>query len=72
MEQIPNWYLYRRYKDFVKLSDGLAQDFPGILLPELPPKRWLGNNFDPSFIGKRISGMDLLLNLVMVILPFIP
>lgn len=57
VELIPNWYLYRRYNDFVKFNDELFNEFPNITDLNLPPKKWLGNNFDPVFIGKRIIGL---------------
>lgn len=55
--EIPNWHLFRRYNDFVNLYDKLSRDFPDVAI-ELPPKRWLGNNFDPVFIGHRIKGLQ--------------
>lgn len=56
VEQIPHWHLYRRYNDFVKLDEQLRKDFPNIDF-DLPSKKWLGDNFDPVFLGKRIQGL---------------
>ena len=53
LDNIPVWNVYRRYSDFLDFYWKLKQSFPLIDL-ELPPKRWLGNNFDPVFIGKRL------------------
>lgn len=52
-----NWFVFRRYTDFVRLHKKLKVLFKGILLP-LPPKRWFGNNFDPIFIEERILGLQ--------------
>ena len=59
VELIPHWYIFRRYNDFVKLDEQLRKEFP-LVAPDLdlPPKKWLGDNFDPVFIGKRMLGLS--------------
>ena len=59
--EVPNWNIYRRYSDFLKLHEKLTSAFPGIHL-HLPPKRWMWNNFDPVFIGHRIYGLQRLIS----------
>ena len=57
VELIPHWTIFRRYNDFARLDDQLRKEFPEVDL-DLPPKKWLGDNFDPQFIGKRIAGLS--------------
>jgi hypothetical protein len=42
----------------------LSRKFPDALF-RLPPKRWLGNNFDPVFIGHRIDGFNKFLKEIL-------
>ena len=64
VELIPHWYLHRRYNDFVRLDGQLAKEFPSNGF-DLPPKKWLGDNFDPVFLGRRISGLGKYLKRIM-------
>lgn len=48
--------IYRRYNDFYELNTQLVKLFPNEKL-SLPPKRLLGNNFDPEFIEARRKGL---------------
>ena len=57
-------YFYRRYNDFVKLDEQLRLDYPDLDF-DLPPKKWLGDNFDPVFLGRRISGLSKYLQRIM-------
>ena len=55
-----------RYNEFHSLQEKLKKNFPDIGL-KLPPKRILGNNFDPEFIKNRREGLhDFVMNLVKV------
>jgi len=45
--------VYRRYNDFLALNTKLLKMFPNEKLPPFPPKKFLGNNFDPKFIEYR-------------------
>ena len=54
---IPIWHVYRRYNDFVKLHQKICQISPEIDL-QLPRKKFIGNNFDPLFLGKRMKGLS--------------
>ncbi len=42
-----------RYNEFHDLYDKLKKKFPEASSLKLPGKRFLGNNFDPSFIQSR-------------------
>ena len=52
-----NWYVYRRYSDFVLLNKKLQKLFPNMQL-SLPPKRWFRDNFNRTFIQKRQHGLE--------------
>ena len=64
VNQVPNWFLYRRYTDFEQLHKKLSLNFPDSVI-QLPPKRWIGNNFDPVFIGHRIEGLNKFLKQIL-------
>jgi len=50
------WAIYRRYNDFYNLHQKLSKEFPNEKL-NLPPKKLIGNNFDPTFIENRRKGL---------------
>ncbi|XP_077982089.1 uncharacterized protein LOC144437110 isoform X2 [Glandiceps talaboti] len=52
-----NWFVFRRYTDFVRLNHQLKCLFPGFRLA-LPPKKWFGNNFDCEFLEDRQLGLQ--------------
>ncbi|GAB1598131.1 sorting nexin-16-like isoform X2 [Argonauta hians] len=52
-----SWFVFRRYTDFVQLSDKLKNISPTFLIP-LPPKRWFGDNFDRHFLEDRQRGLQ--------------
>jgi len=58
------WAVYRRYTDFYNLHQKLVKLFPNEKLV-LPPKRLLGNNFDPEFIEQRREGLHLYIQKVL-------
>eukprot|EP00735_Rhodelphis_limneticus_P007646 TRINITY_DN20230_c0_g1::TRINITY_DN20230_c0_g1_i1::g.30313::m.30313 TRINITY_DN20230_c0_g1::TRINITY_DN20230_c0_g1_i1::g.30313 ORF type:complete len:514 (-),score=40.82,sp/P28178/PK2_DICDI/46.39/6e-106,Pkinase/PF00069.20/2.9e-68,Pkinase_Tyr/PF07714.12/1.1e-31,PX/PF00787.19/6.9e-18,APH/PF01636.18/9.8,APH/PF01636.18/0.002,Kinase-like/PF14531.1/1.1e+02,Kinase-like/PF14531.1/0.0017,Pkinase_C/PF00433.19/9.6,Pkinase_C/PF00433.19/0.3 TRINITY_DN20230_c0_g1_i1:290-1831(-) len=60
-----SWTVYRRYNDFHELYQRLLDE--GYELPELPPKRILGN-FDPEFLEHRRDQLDTWLSSVMSII----
>lgn len=51
------WFVFRRYTDFVRLNRRLKGEFPGLRFA-LPPKRWFGDNFDPVFLEDRQLGLQ--------------
>ncbi|CAM9539380.1 unnamed protein product [Ascophyllum nodosum] len=53
----------RRFKDFVWLSQRLAEEFPGIVMPALPVKMVVGK-FDQTFVEKRRKELEVFLNRV--------
>ena len=59
-----SWFVFRRYSDFMKLDQelkALIPEFPGTL----PPKRYLGDNFDPNFLEMRKNGLQTYLQSVL-------
>jgi len=46
------WEGERRYNEFFKLAEKLEQRWPGIPIPQLPPKKTIGNK-DIKFINER-------------------
>ncbi|KAJ7379293.1 Sorting nexin-16 [Desmophyllum pertusum] len=60
-----NWHVFRRYSDFVRMDEGLRKlfsDFHGIL----PPKKYVGDNFDPTFIEMRKLGLQEYIDNVII------
>eukprot|EP00999_Lentomonas_sp_LEN2_P001499 NODE_254_length_1801_cov_92.692951_g227_i0.p1 GENE.NODE_254_length_1801_cov_92.692951_g227_i0~~NODE_254_length_1801_cov_92.692951_g227_i0.p1 ORF type:complete len:585 (+),score=112.44 NODE_254_length_1801_cov_92.692951_g227_i0:105-1757(+) len=56
--------IYRRYSDFYELYQQLLKAFPEEKLA-MPPKRIIGDNFDPSFIEERRKGLHQFLQRVL-------
>lgn len=52
-----SWFVFRRYTDFVRLHKKLKEAFPAVNFV-LPPKKWLGSNFNPSFLDERLHGLQ--------------
>jgi hypothetical protein len=50
-----NWFVYRRYSQFRKLSDVLRSE--GYYVPVLPPKKILGT-FTPEFVRQRRADLE--------------
>jgi serum/glucocorticoid-regulated kinase 3 len=50
-----NWFVYRRYSQFRRLSDVLRSE--GYYVPVLPPKKILGT-FTPEFVRQRRSDLE--------------
>ena len=60
-----SWHVFRRYSDFVRMDEGLRKlftDFNGIL----PPKKYFGDNFDPTFIEMRKHGLQEYIDNVVI------
>ncbi|XP_076062832.1 sorting nexin 16 isoform X2 [Oratosquilla oratoria] len=51
------WFVFRRYTDFVRLNKKLKLAFPGLRF-SLPSKKWFGDNFDPLFLEDRQIGLQ--------------
>lgn len=51
----------RRYSDFKWLHDILCQQYPGMFIPPLPPKKLFGN-FDEAFVEERRVDLERFLN----------
>lgn len=53
------YFVWHRYSDFDDLHKQLTTLFPNVTLPQLPPKRFLGNNLDPEFIKQRRGNLEV-------------
>jgi hypothetical protein len=60
------WFIHRRYSDFLALRVTLLKEAPS-LAPRIPfpPKRWVGSNLDPAFLGRRLAGLQVFLATAM-------
>jgi len=47
----------RRFKDFVWLYDSLSEEFPGAIIPPLPPKSHR-NKFEENFLNARVTALQ--------------
>lgn len=56
------WYIFRRYTDFVRLLSQLKRQKLSISHLSLPRKKWLGDNFAPSFLEGRLRGLQAFVN----------
>lgn len=56
------WFVFRRYTDFVRLFTQLRRQKAPISHLSLPRKKWLGDNFAPSFLEDRIRGLQAFVN----------
>lgn len=56
------WFIFRRYTDFVRLLTQLRRQKAAISHLSLPRKKWLGDNFAPSFLDDRIRGLQDFVN----------
>jgi len=61
-----DWFIQRRYSDFLRLRTTLIKEFPSkeSELP-FPPKRWVGSNLEPTFLGRRLAGLQFFLATVL-------
>jgi len=60
--------IHRRYSDFLQLRKTLAKEHQSALskIP-FPPKRWVGSNLEPSFLGRRLAGLQVFLASILEI-----
>ncbi|XP_015125133.1 sorting nexin-16 [Diachasma alloeum] len=56
------WFVFRRYTDFVRLLSQLRRQKLPIAHLSLPRKKWIGDNFAPSFLEERIRGLQVFVN----------
>lgn len=56
------WFVFRRYTDFVRLFTQLRRQKAAVSHLSLPRKKWLGDNFAPSFLEDRIRGLQSFVN----------
>ncbi|XP_017881534.1 sorting nexin-16 [Ceratina calcarata] len=56
------WFVFRRYTDFVRLLSQLRRQKVPVVHLSLPRKKWLGDNFAPSFLEERIRGLQAFVN----------
>ncbi|XP_076386066.1 sorting nexin 16 isoform X2 [Megachile rotundata] len=59
------WFVFRRYTDFVRLLSQLRRQKIPISQLSLPRKKWLGDNFAPSFLEERIRGLQAFVNAIL-------
>lgn len=55
----------RRYSEFEWLRKTLKNHHPLVMPPQLPPKKYFGDRFDPSFIAFRMTGLEDFLNYLL-------
>jgi len=60
-----NWFVNRRYSDFVWLREALCSLFPTSFLPQLPKKKMGNRRFEEDFIEKRLKGLQFFLDEVL-------
>ena len=60
-----NWFVNRRYSDFVWLRDTLCALFPTIFIPQLPKKKMGNRRFEEDFIEKRLKGLQFFLDEIL-------
>ncbi|KAF7988690.1 hypothetical protein HCN44_001263 [Aphidius gifuensis] len=56
------WFVFRRYTDFSRLLSQLKRQKLSISNLLLPRKKWIGDNFAPSFLEDRIRGLQKFVN----------
>lgn len=63
---VRDFFVRRRYRDFVWLRSQLACAFPGAIIPPLPPadKPYKDDRFSTQFIQRRQAGLELFLRRV--------
>ena len=60
-----NWFVNRRYSDFVWLREALSLLFPTTLIPQLPKKKIGNRRFEDDFIAKRLKGLQYFLDEIL-------
>ena len=64
IDTIPVWHIYRRYSDFLTLFHRVKNAFP-LLAHDFPPRKWLGNQFEPVFVARRINRLQAYVDTVL-------
>ena len=60
-----NWFVNRRYSDFVWLREALCALFPTNFIPQLPKKKIGNRRFEDDFIEKRMKGLQFFLDEIL-------
>ena len=60
-----NWFVNRRYSDFVWLREALSALFPTNFIPQLPKKKIGNRRFEEDFIEKRMKGLQFFLDEIL-------
>ena len=60
-----NWFVNRRYSDFVWLREIFISLFPTVLIPQLPKKKIGNRRFEEDFVEKRLKGLQNFLDEVL-------
>ena len=60
-----NWFVNRRYSDFVWLREILISLFPTVLIPQLPKKKIGNRRFEDDFVEKRLKGLQNFLDEIL-------
>ena len=60
-----NWFVNRRYSDFVWLREALCSLFPTTFIPQLPKKKMGNRRFEEDFIEKRMKGLQFFLDEIL-------
>ena len=60
-----NWFVNRRYSDFIWLREALCSLFPTSFLPQLPKKKMGNRRFEEDFIEKRLKGLQFFLDEIL-------
>jgi sorting nexin-7/30/sorting nexin-8 len=60
-----NWFVNRRYSDFIWLREILTSLFPSVLIPQLPKKKIGNRRFEDDFVEKRLKGLQNFLDEIL-------
>ena len=60
-----NWFVNRRYSDFIWLREILISLFPTVLIPQLPKKKIGNRRFEEDFVQKRLKGLQNFLDEIL-------
>ena len=62
---VTGWHVSRRYSDFTWLRSCLKKQFPHVLVPMLPNKKYGGRRFEGDFIDKRRYFLEVFINSIV-------
>ena len=64
----PFFSVWRRSSDFLRLRTTLIKEHPSRESQlHFPPKRWVGSNLEPTFLGRRLAGLQFFLATILEI-----